>query len=127
MSDAPRKPGSPAVTLLSASAIALLVFILVQWSRLPGGTPAFAEMVASGSDVAIMTSDGGSNDIVVVLDQRAEELLVYQPQNGKSLQFHGRYPLRDLFAEGRILGGTSTTPSRPSPDTTPPTPANPSR
>lgn len=83
-------------------------------------------MTAIGGDLAMLTCDGGSADVLLVLDQQAEELLVYAPRTVQSLDLRGRYSLRQLFAEGRARGGSPMPlPAQPRPEDQPRT--NPTR
>ncbi|MCU0688809.1 MAG: hypothetical protein MUE97_03600 [Phycisphaerales bacterium] len=70
--------------------------------------------VGAGGDMAMLTCDGGSADVLLVLDQQAEELLVYAPRTVQSLDLRGRYSLRQLFAEARARAG-SPGPAIPAP------------
>lgn len=82
-------------------------------SMLRGG-PALGDLVASGTEQTLLTVDGGgSDDVLVVLDQRAEELLVYRPSGGRGVEFRGRYALRALFAEARATGAIAPIPETP--------------
>ncbi|MBY0308488.1 MAG: hypothetical protein K2Q09_07075, partial [Phycisphaerales bacterium] len=77
-----------------------------------------------------LTSEGGGgDDVLIVLDQRTEELLLYRPRNGRTIDFQARYPLRDLFTEARATGAITP---MPEPERTPATtpagaPGNPAR
>lgn len=96
-------------SLLLLSAGALLACAAWAWTAGPlsalRGTPAIADVAVTGADHGLLTSDSGGDDLLLVLDQRNEELLVYRPQNGRTVDFRGRYTLRSLFAEARATGG----------------------
>jgi hypothetical protein len=64
-------------------------------------TPAHAELVAGNPDAAALTVEAGNEDILIVLDQRAETLLLYRVENQRALEFKGRIDLRDAFFEAK--------------------------
>jgi hypothetical protein len=121
-------------SLLLLSAGALLA--CTAWAWLSGplsalrGTPAIADVAVAGSDHGLLTSDGGGDDVLIVLDQRNEELLLYRPVNGRTIDFRARYALRDVFLEAKATGGIvpmpeperqpGERPSNPSPSSNPP-------
>lgn len=85
--------------LLVALAAALAVLIGVQALRL--GTPARADVVSSTGGLTVMTAEASSQDVLLVLDGRAEELMVYRVENQNSIELHNRYSLPRVFAEAR--------------------------
>ena len=89
-------------TLLWCGVAALGVMVLGDWLRT---WEARADVVAAGGEFAALTSDTGSEDILVVLDQRAEQLLVYGVRNQNAIEFRGRQSLSELFLEGRRAAG----------------------
>lgn|GEM_PF-1936179 len=88
-----------------------------------GSLNGLSGMTTAGGDFAAMTSDGGDQDLLMVLDQRAEELLIYRPDGPRSLDFVGRASLRELFVEARLGSGLPEQTSRPQVPTTPGNPA----
>lgn len=63
--------------------------------------PAHAEMVSNiAGELTTMTVDGGSEDILLVLDNRTERLLVYKTGSGGMELFTGE-PLRELFTRAK--------------------------
>lgn len=128
----PRRTRIESLLLLSAGAL----LACTAWAWLNGpigafrGTPALADVALAGPDQTVITSDGGGDDILVVLDQRNEELLLYRPMNGKTLDFRGRFQLRPLFAEARANGAIVPMPEPekvPGATPTPPPTDNPPR
>jgi hypothetical protein len=127
----PRRSRLESLLLLSAGA--LLAFAAWAWISGPlsalRGTPAVADVAIAGTDHGLLTSDGGGDDVLVVLDQRNEELLLYRPVNGRTIDFRGRFSLRQLFTEARATGAIApmpepekaprTTPSPSAPDNPP--------
>ncbi len=75
-----------AAALLWTCAIALLATIIVVAGRIPSGNQALAEMSTVGSDYSLMTTKGGSEELLYVLDNRGGILLVYLPQNNRPLE-----------------------------------------
>jgi len=67
--------------------------------------PAYADMVADTSGYTIMTTDGGTDEILVVIDDRQETLMVYRHQNRERLQLLDRESLPDLFTRARANTG----------------------
>jgi hypothetical protein len=65
-------------------------------------SPAQGEMVATiPGEIVALTADSGSEDALLVLDNRAERLMVYkQTQNG--LQLFSSESVRDLFVRARL-------------------------
>lgn len=121
----PRRTRVEALLLLSAGA--LLACTAWAWMNGPlsalRGSPGLADVALAGPDQTVITSDGGGDDILVVLDQRNEELLLYRPLNGRTLDFRGRFQLKPLFAEARA---TSAIVPMPEPEKAPgATPTNP--
>ncbi len=64
-----------------------------------------ADVVAAGGEFAALTADTGSEDILVILDQRAEQLLVYGVRNQNAIEFRGRQSVSELFLEARRASG----------------------
>ncbi len=92
----PRVLDRALIALAAALGIACIARVLVLAPE-----PALAEMVASNpGDVVALTADSGSEDVLLVLDNRAERLMVYKlTQNG--LQLYSSEPLRELFTRAR--------------------------
>ena len=90
-----RQPG-----WLWVSAGVLAAMIVVQVSGV-FESPAYAEMATSNGSYSMMTSDGGNDEILVVVDSRQESLMVYRAQNNMSLQMVDREELSSLFSNAR--------------------------
>ncbi|GJQ30546.1 MAG: hypothetical protein HBSAPP03_24300 [Phycisphaerae bacterium] len=89
-------------TMLWASAIALGLLALVQGVRVadwPG--EARAEMVARSGVVTVMTADGGNDDVLLVLDERAETVSIYKTDTRNGVQHVQTLSLPTLFTEAR--------------------------
>ncbi len=117
-SPGPRNSLHPSA-LLWASAFVLAGLILFQLgrSRAPvgGRTPetalaaAMTMTMGDGSvsrvgDYTVMTFNAGNDDVLAVLDGRAEELFLYRVRNMTEFELIGRENLPNLFATGRKLG-----------------------
>lgn len=85
---------------LWASALVILALILVQSSRM-GGNRAQAEMVSSSGGYTVMTADGGTDEVLLILDERSEELFVYRVENQRSVDMKERISLSRLFSDAR--------------------------
>lgn len=97
---------------LVALAIGLAVLVLWQAAGfagfppplLGGSTSAHAGMVSQAGGYAILASEAGNEDIIVVLDDRSESLLVYRLDNQNNLLLHQKLDLPRLFIEARARG-----------------------
>jgi len=68
---------------------------------------AMAEMATTSGTYSIMTTDGGNDEILVVVDSRQESMMVYRTMNTKELVLLDREELSSLFsrARARAMGG----------------------
>lgn len=91
------------------SALVLLVLILVQaaGSGLPS---ARADLVSSVGDYTMLTFDAGNDDVLLVMDGRAEELYAYRVKNQNSLELIAPYQLKAIFMETKRLGAGGLNP-----------------
>lgn len=132
------------LTGLWASAFILAGLCLIALARLTGlaggtpealalasmqGQPAFAGggesgtgMVAQAGVYTALISPAGNEDLVLVLDGRSEELLVYRPEGNQGVpQLVQRLNVQTLFteartrAEGRVPTAPSVRPQPPNP------------
>ncbi len=88
--------------MLWASALALGMLALVQGYRLSDGPGvAQAEMVARSGSLSVLTADGGNEDVLVVLDDRAETLSVYRTDARNGVQLMQTLSLPTVFTEAR--------------------------
>lgn len=97
---------------LLASALVLLGLLLVQAGRSGESSPvspatAFAEMASNGGAYSAMTTQGqsSSEELLYVLDQRAEKLMVYRVENGRTLTLQRSEDLAQVFAQARAAAG----------------------
>lgn len=97
------------MNVLWATAVLLAALVTVQLGR--GGSRPFeqealAEMVASVGDYSIMTTDGGNEELLFVLDNRNEQLLVYKVDQQRTMVLLAREELDAVFTSARSkLGG----------------------
>lgn len=89
---------------LWVSAGVLAALTIVQGAGL-FSQPAYAEMTASTSAYRMMTTDGGSDELLVIIDDRNETLLVYRQENRQRLSLVDREDLAELFVRARTKAG----------------------
>ena len=89
-----------ACALLMAVLLGVLISPLVN-------EPARAEMVAETGHLVAMTAQGGNEEILLVLDNRTEQLTAYKVGQQQALEMVQRLSLPELFssARARRLGG----------------------
>jgi hypothetical protein len=96
--------GPAAVIFLALSALALaavLWLLVASGQRLVGGTPVLADVTATTGDYVVATVDGGTDDVLVVLDHRTETLLVYRLTNQTTFDLRSRQSVREMFINAR--------------------------
>lgn len=100
------------INVLWVTAVALAALVVVQFGKSGGDKPlpfeqqALAEMVDSVGDYKVMTTDGGNEEILYVLDNRNEQLLLYKIDQQKALTLLAREELDNVFASARSkMGG----------------------
>lgn len=87
---------------LTASALVLAALIIVQAGRLLGGDAARADLVATSGAVTMLTVEASnSNDVLLVLDGRSEELMAYKVENQANLELYKKYNVPRLMSEAR--------------------------
>lgn len=93
-------------TPLIACALLLAVLLGVLISPLVN-EPARAEMVSETGHLVTMTAHGGNEDLLLVLDNRAEQLTLYKVGQKNTLDMVQKVDLPELFssARARRLGG----------------------
>tara|TARA_R110000868_G_scaffold119469_1_gene316683 strand:- start:421254 stop:421625 length:372 start_codon:yes stop_codon:yes gene_type:complete len=93
--------------------VVLLVLVVFVMSKVVGvmDTPAMAEMTISDSGYTMMTTNGGADEILVLVDSREESILVYRVAQGAQenggLELLERESLSALFSRARAqaVGG----------------------
>lgn len=97
---------------LWASAFVLAGLIVMQLGRADHRAPDAAlamPMMGMGDvsrigDYTVLTFNGGSDDVLAVLDSRGEELFLYRVRNMNQFEFVGREDLATFFAAAKRLG-----------------------
>lgn len=101
-------PRSRRGSLLWISALVLLGLVMLQ------GQPLLAQlgdhggghggMVSQVGPLTVLTADAGSDDVLLVLEGRSEELFVYRAdRNG--IQLQQRLAIPKLFQDARMMSG----------------------
>ncbi len=97
-----RPAASPA---LWASAFVILAVLIFQAGRI-NNNPAQAEMVSRVGEYTLMTTDGGNEEVIVVIDNRNEDLLIYKVLQQKELNLFQKIDLDRLFADAKRAAGS---------------------
>ena len=63
---------------------------------------AHAGMVSHSGSYAVMTSEAGNEDLVVVLDQRTESILIYRGDVQRGIELQQRLSLPRTFEDSRL-------------------------
>lgn len=84
---------------LSASALVITGLIIFQATRM--APEARADLVASNGNVTALTVSANTDDVLMVINGRQEELLVYRVENQTSVELFARHSLPRLFADAR--------------------------
>ena len=61
-----------------------------------------AGMVSHSGNYAVLTSESGNEDLVVILDQRTESVLVYRGDVQKGIELQQRVSLPRTFEDARL-------------------------
>lgn len=92
--------------VLWASAFVIMALVIVQAGRIPGRA-AHAEMTSTADDIVLLTTDAGRggdenpDEVLYVIDSRAEVLLVYEVEDARK----GQIILRDGGRLERLFSG----------------------
>lgn len=100
------RPRISSAAWLWCSAIILTALIIVQAGRIaPSLLPeARADLVAGVAGYTTLTLNSQSEDILLVLDGRGEQVFLYRILNQRQLELIGRQDLNQLFAAGARIG-----------------------
>lgn len=90
--------------VLIASAVGLTGLVLALGSGI-WSSPALAETTAAAGGFAMLTTDDGTDEALLVVDNRTEQLLVYQVQASGSFELVDREALPDLFRAAKLKAG----------------------
>jgi hypothetical protein len=86
---------------LWASAAFLVALIAWQAGGL-GGNTAMAEMVSRAGEFTALTTDSGSEEVLVVLDNRSEQLLIYHIRAQKTLELMQNVSVARMFEAAKL-------------------------
>jgi hypothetical protein len=88
---------------LWASAAIIGAMIILQAGRLAGGgaSARAADVASRAGDHAVLSFNGGNDDVVVVLDSRSETLYVYHVENQTKVEFLGAQAVAPMFTAAR--------------------------
>ena len=99
---------------LPAAALSVVFFVLLalvtaRVGALIGGAPGeieagmaqAAELVSQTGGLTVLSTDGGNEDLLVVLDGRNEEMFVYRTDINAGIQLLQRYTVPQLFTDAR--------------------------
>ena len=99
---------------LPAAALWVVLFVLLalvtaRVGALIGGAPGAieagmaqaAELVSQTGGLTVLSTDGGNEDLLVVLDGRNEEMFVYRTDINAGIQLLQRYTVPQLFTDAR--------------------------
>jgi hypothetical protein len=89
---------------LWASAFVIGAMVIVQAGR-HADNAARADMVTEVGDLVIMTAQGQNDELLYMIDNRAEDLLIYEVAQQKSLDLIRKEHLPDLFKSARASAG----------------------
>jgi len=93
-----RRESGISAAALWASAFVILALVIVQADR---SGVALGEMTTSSGGYTVLTTDGGSDEPLMVIDQRRELLLIYQVENQTRVLLRQRVELPQLFTDAR--------------------------
>jgi hypothetical protein len=101
-----------AAPALWASAFGILAMIITQAGRFAGGpSSAVAGIESSVGDLTVLTAFGEANqDILLVLDRRAESVLIYGVNSRGKLEMLEADSLSTMFQSARTASGGSRRP-----------------
>lgn len=87
---------------LAASALILAGLLVVEAGKRNFGNVALAGDAASVADLSVLTAAAGPDeDVMCVLDQRAETLSVFGVEQGRSVQLFQALDLKQAFVQSR--------------------------
>ena len=103
---------------LTLSALLLAGVLAAVWSARPAGmdrsvgvgggwgalesTAMANPMVSHVGGITMLTTDGGTDEVLVVLDNRTEMLMVYRVDNSSAVELLQRTPVGAMFTDARI-------------------------
>jgi hypothetical protein len=90
----------------AAALASLLVLQIITGAPPIGGSggSAHAGMVGQAGQHTILSADASNEDVLLVLDGRNEELMVYRTDATKGIQIYQRLSLPQVFTDARARG-----------------------
>jgi hypothetical protein len=106
-SPAPRAEGGSPRTAAALSLSALVLFIVLAMQSVHPIVPtARAEMTVKDGSYSAMTTRAGPEEVLWVLDDRAEALMIYSvATNNSEVVLKDRQNLKELFANAKAQAG----------------------
>ncbi len=131
-SDSPRATRLDALLGLCAAALGLIALVQVATTSAfqplaRAGSADRAGMLASVGEYTALTADIGNEDAMLLLDGRAEEILVYRADTQQVMQVAQRVNLPRMFIEARTRAGAKPPAAEPRDSKKSDTRANPPR
>lgn len=99
----PRTAGmrvAPTASLWASAAVILALILTVAADR-QIGSQARAEMVSQVGALTVMTAQSGTEEVLIVLDERSEKLLVYSAPRQDLVELRGGIDVAAVFREAR--------------------------
>jgi len=93
-----------ALWLLAVGLLAVLVSVITRATPAVAAYPAMFDTTGVSGPITALTASGGSDEVMMVIDHRTEQLLVYHVRNQTVLELRTRQDLRELFANARVAG-----------------------
>lgn len=84
-------------------ALALVLLLLPEGWFSP--SPAQGAVVSQSGTFTIMTADGTNEDLLIVMDGRSEQMLVFRTERLQELQLLQKLSLPQVFADARAKSG----------------------
>ncbi len=89
---------NPSVGALWASAFILAGLVVMQAGRLGAGSQAQADVVNFAGVTALSATTGDGSSVVLVLDDRTDNVLVYGLENRNRVELYQNLKVSELFA-----------------------------
>ena len=97
---------SVARAFLIASAAILTGLLAIEAGRRNLGPAALAGDVSQVADLIVLTASAGDNeDVLLVLDQRSENLTVFGVEQNRNVQLFQSADIREAFVQARMNSG----------------------
>lgn len=91
-----RAAGLAVLSMVLAGAV-----VMQAWAQIGRAADGRSGMISQTGGYALMSSDAGQDDIVLVLDNRNEKVMVYRVENQSSLLLYSKLDLPRTFLDAR--------------------------